>query len=303
VSLPSQSRVWVQRLRRIVLTGGVQRLFELEAGRSRITVTPLRSPRDEFKVSTPVAVSTVRGTEFRTHYDEASKRASTEVLHGEVAVQPRQGHPVAVAADFAAFATPDGTSAVYQLLPPPTLLDAGSPQNDDEVHFDIQPDPAAAGGYHVQVAPDAAFIDVIAETYGNQTAHFPELADGTWFVRVSAIDANGLEGRPATYSFERRLNGIAASVESGRSTGRREYLFRWLVTGGGRHQFRLQLMRDRSDGPVVVDEIGLTADGVVVTDLPAGNYYWHVMTMQFDGKGPPTTNWSPFEQLTIPVEK
>src|SRR3546814_12844687 len=61
-------------------------------------------------------------------------------------------------------------------------------------------------------------IDVIDELVTKTPeANFASLPNGTYFVRVTAIDANGLEGRPSTYAFERRLNRISTSLEERRA--------------------------------------------------------------------------------------
>ena len=44
-----------------------------------------------FLVRTPVSVSSVRGTEFRTAFDAPSGKAATEVIHGVVDVAVTEG--------------------------------------------------------------------------------------------------------------------------------------------------------------------------------------------------------------------
>ena len=54
-------------------------------------------------------------------------------------------------------------------------------------------------------------------------AVFSDVPDGTYFVRVSAIAADGLEGIPRVYAFERRANELAATA----TPGVHEYHFIW----------------------------------------------------------------------------
>jgi hypothetical protein len=300
VSLPSQSRVAVQRLRRTMLTQNVERLFALVNGRVRAVVTPLRDSRDDFRVSTPVAVSAVRGTEFRSSYDgDANRTGATEVLEGEVAVAPDDARPATmVAAGFGALSTAAGTGPPVALLPAPELDRPGRVQGEPELGFSVAPQ-AGAARFHVQVAQDAGFVDVAGEAFAaGPIVALPALPDGTWFVRASAIDAGGLEGVPATYSFVRRLQHLEATAEA-RNTGRyREYLFRWTIMGAGTHRFRFQLMKGTPEGLPVVDLPGLADDRVTITDLEPGTYYWRVMSTQFQ-QGEAHARWSPVEQLTI----
>lgn len=300
VSLPSQSRIDIRRLRRIPLTGGIERLFALENGRARAIVTPAQNADDSFRVSTPVAVSAVRGTEFRARYDEAGSRAATEVLKGRVWVAAAEAETQAltVGAGFGATATARRTSDAVALLPAPVLLRPGRVQDESGLNFDV----ARLGGaaaYHVQVASDAGFLDIIAEASATAASvSLPPIPDGTWFVRISAIDANGMEGLPATYGFQRRLQHITTAFER-RQVGRyREYLFRWMVEGANTHQYRFQLMKGQPDATPMVDEAGLAVSSFVATDLPPGTYYWRVMSVQF-ADDHAFSKWSPVESLTI----
>jgi hypothetical protein len=300
VSLPSQSHVGVRRLRRILLTGGIERLFALERGRARAIVTPAENDDDSFRVSTPVAVSAVRGTEFRARYDEEGALAATEVLEGRVsvAVEGTEQEALSLAAGFGTVATAGGTADAVALLPAPALQRPGRVQDEAELTFEVAP-LADAAAYHVQVASDAGVLDVITEvTAPGESITLPSIPDGTWFVRATAIDTAGIEGLPATYGFQRRLQRIETALDRRRAGRYREYLFRWIVEGAGTHQYRFQLMKDRPDAAPMVDEVGLVADRFIITDLPPGTYYWRVMSIQFaDGGAFP--KWSPIERLTI----
>lgn len=300
VSLPSRSLIAVRRLRRILLTGGIERLFALENGRTRAIVTPAKNADDSFRVSTPVAVSAVRGTEFRAGYEAKSARAATEVLEGRVRVAgaEAQAKYFTLAAGYGTVATASGTTSATALLPAPALQHPGRVQDEPELTFEVAPlDQAAA--YRVQVASDAGFLDVVEETTANTpSVALSSVADGTWFVRTSAIDAKGLEGLPSTYGFQRRLQRIQTALERRKAGRYREYLFRWAVEGAGTRQYRFQLVKDRPDATPMVDEAGLTADSFIVTDLPPGAYFWRVMSLQFvDGAAFP--KWSAVERLTI----
>ncbi|GGB89872.1 peptidoglycan-binding protein LysM [Novosphingobium endophyticum] len=300
VSLPSQSQVGVRRLRRILLTGGIERLFALERGRARAIVTPAANDDDSFRVSTPVAVSAVRGTEFRARYDEEAARAATEVLEGRVsvAVEGAEQKALTVAAGFGTVATASGTADAIALLPSPALQRPGRVQDESELAFEVTPLRDAAA-YRVQVASDAGFLDVISEaTTPGESITLPSIPDGTWFVRTTAIGDAGIEGLPATYGFERRLQRIETALERRRAGRYREYLFRWIVEGSGTRRYRFQLMKDRPDAAPMVDEVGLVADRFVITDLPPGTYYWRVMSIQF-ADGGAFSKWSPIERLTI----
>jgi len=302
VTMPSGSRVRIRRLHRIALTGSVERLFEVEAGRARATVTPMRDPYSNFRVSTPVAVSAVRGTEFRVGYDPGDHRMMTEVLRGKVGVS-------ALSADRAETAVPEGfgvaagaaeNDGAVRLLPAPELASPARVQDGERLRFAVKP-LGDAVAYRIQIAPDADLLDILDETSSPRAeAELPGQPNGSYFVRVAAIDRHGLEGMPATYSFERRLNRIAASVEQRRAGRYRQYLFRWETPDAPRARYRFQLSADPEGGTPLIDETGLTTRRFVVTDLPGGTYYWRVMTLQFEG-GRIYETWTPFRQLRIAI--
>lgn len=297
VALPSQSRVRVDRLRRFSLTGAVERLFSVEQGRARAVVSPL-DEADEFHVTTPISVSAVRGTEFRVRYAADAERAITETLSGEVRMSAARETSRDLAAGFGAVASGMDLSAPVSLLAAPSLVAPGKVQDERELIFELAP-LAGARAYHVQIARDAGFLEVVSEATSHTTeVRLPSIADGTWFVRVAAIDDRGLEGMYETYGFQRRLNAISATVAASRAGDYRQYLFRWEVMGKGERQYRFQLSRQEDASDPIVDEVGLTEQRFVITDLPPGTYYWRVKTLQFvDGEA--HGKWSPIERLTI----
>ncbi|WP_157221176.1 FecR domain-containing protein [Flavisphingomonas formosensis] len=299
VSIPSQSRVTIGRMRKVILTGSIERRFEVEAGRVRTAVTPMKSDDSSFHVVTPVAVAAVRGTEFQIGYDSDRQAETAEVLQGKVAVgTAATGSSVLVPAGFGTVTTPAGAATPVKLLPAPALDNPGRVQNDRELSFAIKL-AADATGYHVEVAHDGDLLDRIAEVRSpTPAATLPSIPAGTYFVRISAIDANGLEGLPAIYGFERRLNRVEGSMETSRSRHMRRYQFRWYSEGDGAKQYRFQLSTQPDGSAPIIDEAGLAATQIAVTNLPGGDYYWRVMSVQFaDGKA--YGAWMPLHHFHI----
>ena len=210
ISLPSQSRIHVQRLRRILLTGGLERRFRLEAGRSQSSVKPFRDPGSSFQVTTPLSVSAVRGTDFRVAIDPTGERALTEVVGGTVGVQAEADmSETAVPKAFGIVSTPSGSEPPVALLPPPQLLTIGR-EGDDGVLISVKPVDGARQ-YRIQLATDLAFQQVFKETVTEtSSATLTGLGSVPFFVRLTAIAASGMEGLPATYAFETRVAAFDA---------------------------------------------------------------------------------------------
>lgn len=233
ISLPSQSRIRIEKLRRVLLSGGFDRNFVLEAGRSRATVTPIKDSGSNFRVTTPLSVSAVRGTDFRVALDPGGERALTEVVGGTVGVAPDEDKDeIAVPRSFGTVATPAGIEQPTALLPGPKLLQVER-TGEDGVQIGMQAVDGATR-YRTQLATDVGFQNVIAETVSDTpTASFSGLGNVSFFVRLTAIAASGLEGLPATYALGARPVAVDSSADAG-GTGLRRIQFS--LAGHGRTQ-------------------------------------------------------------------
>nr|WP_246438906.1 FecR domain-containing protein [Novosphingobium piscinae] len=287
ITVPSQSVVRIVRLRRLLINQAVEREFATQSGRVRARVTPMGDPASSFRVTTPITVSAVRGTDFRVNYDAAAARALTEVEDGQVAFALGQNDaPAAARPDlaraetmlapgFGALATPGKVGTATALLASPRLVDPDRAQTEPDLAFSVVPDDQAAG-YRLQIGRDAGLLDLIDETSGS-TPRFslPGVPTGTYFVRIAALDAQGAEGRGRTYAFDRVLNAVAGSATA---EGRR-YRFKWTSAADGTPQFRFRLVRkDRPDLPIVDEALG-TAREISVTALRPGEYSWRVLSL------------------------
>lgn len=295
VALPSQSRVRVERMRRTLLADNVERSFAIENGRARANVAPMDNPRSDFRITTPVASSAVRGTEYRVSYDRDRGRATSEVLEGRVEFGTADAQPQMLAAGYGGASH---LTAPKPLLPAPDLIRPGRVQDEEQLHFTVRPQ-SGTTGYHGQIARDAGFLEVIDEVHGEVAdLVLPGHANGTYFVRVAAIDAEGLVGQPATYGFERRLNRLTTSLEQSRAGRYRQYLFRWHTPDQPDGQYRFQMSTNADGSAPIVDEPGLADSSFLLTDIPSGTYYWRVMTLGFED-GRVYEKWSPLQQLRI----
>jgi hypothetical protein len=301
ITVPSQSRLRIARLRRILLTHGVDRVFAVEQGRSESTVTPLDNPQSRYLITTPVASSAVRGTVFRVGFDGAANRATTEVVQGVVGVAGTgaAGGETATPAGFGVKIAADGAPIQVKLLAAPKIANAGKVQDEPALSFAMTP-LAGAKAYHLQLANDAGFVDLFREsTSETGTVTFDNVADGTYFVRATAIDENGLEGLASVYSFNRELNALSGGPPAASGDAKmRRYLFRWSTAGDGVKTFRFQLYDTPAGKAALVDQAGLSEPLITVTDLKAGDYYWRVTVSTF-AKGRLVDKTGELQQLHI----
>ena len=304
ITLPSNTRIRIAKLRQVLINNAPQRVFQLDQGRGAISATPAQTPGARFEVRTPVSVSAVRGTEFRV--GAAGDRAQTEVLKGAVGVDAGSVATDAppVQAGFGVSASAAGVGAPVELLPAPKLGAGGQTQSDALVRFTVEPVPGAVA-YRLQLARDAGFVDIFAEattqttTQERPTADFGQVANGTYFVRLTAIDKGGLEGFPADYSFDRDLDTLdAAEPADSREGKHRQFLFRWSSAGDGVRNYRFQLFAGAEAKVPVVDQPGLAEPQLTLTDLPPGGYAWRVAAVRFKD-GAVTEKVGPLQTLQI----
>lgn len=304
ITIPSKSRIKVSQMRELLLGGGVNFEFTVDQGRAEATVSTLKNKNDRFRMRTPIAVSAVRGTKFRIAYEGAGKPSLTEVLEGGVGVASSAVKtsvtPDVVGAGFGASASASGAIATEALLVAPTMLNPGRLQKDVAVTINVTP-VATASGYHVQLAQDAGFIDMVAaKRSATPTIVFDGIANGSYFVRAMAIAPSGLEGMSETYSLRRVLNVVgaeAAALEPG------VYQFKWLSQGEGKRSYRFQLLRNAKDTVALVDEVGLSDTAITLKGLAPGTYFWRVAARQFSAEGV-SDSWTSAEKMIVSaVEK
>lgn len=283
VTLPSQSRVRVARLRTILLNGALDQEMRVETGRAEASVAPVRTPGG-FAIRTPVAVSAVRGTQFRVSYDHEADRAATEVIEGlvGVATQGAVGEDALLEASARqAVVSAKGAAHLTALAPAPELLQPDKIQSAPTVVLTVKPQ-ADIAYYRARLANDAGMTDAFAEARSltsSDAITFDDLEDGAYFVRLTAVTADGVEGLASNYTLLRARNGLNNMAASmfGRGQERR-YLFRWEAQGAGDVHFRFQLRPVSSELDVqpVIDEARLDAPEITLTGLKPGDYEWRV---------------------------
>jgi hypothetical protein len=274
MTLPTQSRVRIVQMRQFLLTKSTDFDFSVEKGRTEISVTPAANPNNLFRLRTPIAVSAVRGTKFRIGYESQNDPSLTEVIEGKVAVDG--ANPAAatatVPAGFGAAAAASGDVGTEELLPAPAIADAARMWRNRFLDFDLLP-VATARGYKLQLAHDADFQDMVAETRSATTKlRLAGIDNGIYFARAMAIAPSGLEGLSQTVQIKRELAPLVASVTG--ASGQRRFM--WETDGRGEPLFRLQLFPGSMNATPFIDETGMTGNSMKIDALPTGTYVWRV---------------------------
>ncbi len=189
----------------------------LEQGQVESYVIKRASDHDRFQIVTPVGVL---GVHFRVRNDDGGE-ALLEVLNGQVAVnrdektsgfhpaRPVAKRPKGVEADEVQVMArqglriqKQGTLTPIDLLPAPRLLGQAGQTGNVPVWQLIMKPIEGAKRYRAQVATDAAFLDIKQEQFSSTPeVKFRGLKAFFYHVRLSAYDAQGLEGEAGVYDI------------------------------------------------------------------------------------------------------
>ncbi len=293
ISLPSNSRVKLAKLRVTRYTKSPRTEVMLLRGRVESQVSPLESNKGRFEVHSPRSVAGVRGTHFRVRM--VGDGIANEVLSGSVAVgRDKQPASLMLAAGKGNIIDASSVGAAVDLLPAPQLAGSGTQANHPSAKFALTP-AAGAHGYHLQIATDPKAQNILAESVSTDSSmKLPDIEDGDYFVRVSAIDKYGLEGLAETHAVTlkgRAGKAAAPGAPFVADSGDKNITLRWPAQSG--QKFMLQVAR-------VPDFTWLlftnhTAMPEARLPRPAfGTYYARVQTVNADGSASPYSPASSF---------
>src|SRR5690606_29782511 len=151
-----------------------------------------------FEIRTPVSVTGVRGTRLRVR--SAQDGSQSEVLHGRAHLAT-SGKQAAVLrrGEGAATSASGEFLGVRPLLPAPQLA---APTRGGQGWVAQFPAVPGAQAYLVQVAQDDAGTQLISsKRFDSPEVTYGAQGTGTFYVRVRAIDGDGVMGEDAVLSF------------------------------------------------------------------------------------------------------
>ena len=283
------SRVLVRRDSELRLVRSSQALIhagalveiDLLRGALENVVKPVANPSGRFEIRAPAAIAAVRGTQFRVSATDTHSR--TEVLEGGVLV----ANPAGQSATGAGLGT---LAALGRAPDPPTPLLAAPdlstlPERFERLPIDW-PLPAVAGaaGYRTQFAPDDRFsLLVLDEVAAAPRARALDIADGSYVLRMRAIDAKGLEGLSAERALvvhARPEPPLLIEPAPDAVTVSERPTFRWSRANAAWH-YRLEITpADASTGTTPLQKTVTPADGATIqVELPVGVHSWRVASV------------------------
>lgn len=229
--------------------------------------------------------------------DATSDRATVEVVEGIVAVT---GNDVsqAVHAGFATQVLPEkAPSKPVELLSAPVFINPLAVMENDTDKLSWQPVNGAIK-YQIQLSDNQRFSRILWESQTqNPFVTLPKKPDNHYFVRVSAIDINDIEGWSSSHQYTINLQPYAPQVQPYNAT---ENMISWQVNQGP-NRFQLQLSVDSSFNEFMVNT-QTSNTSYSIESLDYGDYYWRVAQLDEHGRGPfsRVNNFSYKPVLSVP---
>jgi hypothetical protein len=268
--------------------------LKLQSGRLQTVVKPHRDV-GRFEIETPVAISAVRGTVFRTGYSAAGSDGTTETLEGTVSVAGGSAGVLVHDGFGTRVNQGQAPSAPVALLPPPDLAAVPARSTGTSLRVPLR-DLSGAKTYRVQLSTDADFnalvMDVLSDAPVVTVGGVP---DGNYWLRARGIDPSDIEGRDAVMQLVRHLlpEPPVPVTAAGRSVAG-PVPFEWSGGSAGA-RYRLQVARDPAFADLVLERQDVAATGDTEALAP-GRYYWRVAGIDAGGE---RGDWSVAADLAV----
>ncbi|AZC39855.1 FecR domain-containing protein [Pseudomonas chlororaphis] len=269
--LPPRSHVLLSRDRQ----HGAPQII-LQDGEVESYVPKRPTQYNSFEVTTPQGVLGVRGTHFRVRINNP-KSSLVEVLDGRVvtlsSLSPSRKEVVIEHNQGLVFSS-KGELHVKPLLraPQDAEHESSAPGNPDW-RIRTQTIPGAVA-YFAQVSRSADFLNIEQDQLSPRPEFiFKGLEDAFYYVRIVAIDAQGLRGDPASFLLLHRVtNGAGAARNNVHSTH-----FNWVAPAHANTlRYHLQIADNASFNSPLIDQHDIEGTSITIKDLPPGTLYWRV---------------------------
>lgn len=304
VLLQQDSALDLDRMSAYGKTGMVDTRLRLQHGRINSDVTHLIGTGAHFSVSTPEAISSVRGTHFRVIADAASHRSQTEVTGGRVAVTGEHRQVLVPSGSGVSVAHGSGPAAVSRLLDAPSLqCPAGTVrQLPVTLHWSAL---GATSHYRVQVASDARFSTLLTDRIVDATRiAVDSLSDGEHAVRVRGIDGNKLEGMDGTCMITvaaHPLPPLVLAPQDGSLVHEDRPVFRWTQS-----EEAVAYVWQLADEPTFAQPLAekeTRGDHVrSPRQLPLGRHFWRIASRDRQGRLGPYGQPIAFDRVAEPAQ-
>lgn len=273
----------------------------LEEGEAEIRANPAKVPGSRFLIDTPIAFATTRGTTYRVRAKADSTAA--EVTEGLIGVGNELGK-TQVRKGFGTLAKADEPpKKPTKLLPAPKV-----PQIDQVVRYlpgKLSWDKVAkAAQYRSQISPDQAFQSIVYD----QISSHPKmglptlLQDQTYWIRVSGISAQGLQGLSSVQKIDvaaRPFPPVRQGPLASDSLYAGEIEFSWSRPETAA-EFVFEIATDKAFDQVVKRQEGISETKYTALVEQPGQYFWRVSSVTQAGKHGPVGHAGQIKVKPVP---
>jgi len=282
-------------------TGMVDTRIRVIQGKVETNAQKNKGPGSRLDISTPSAISSVRGTQYRV--SNSSENVSTvEVIEGEVAVAgDKPNNIISVTAGLGTrIEKGQAPSKPVELLPAPKITTKNQ-------LFEIPPiitwqAISNARRYNITLSDNKQFKSILWQTLTDDTKiELPnKLADGKYWYRISAIDSLGIEGIPVDTPFTLNLFPYAPvlnnTTERFNNNSSNKSLSWTADNKTNADSYLIEVAKDKSFTQEVLKKSLKSAQFTLPDSLPFGEYYWRVSAIINNDQGPASSiyqfNWA-----------
>ncbi len=289
LSLEENSELKVQFLGGYEYTGLTDSRLYLKQGRLETQVTPRKDTANHFIISTPVSVTSVRGTDYRVSAEPQNETSKTEVLEGGVLVSSSD-KALLIPHGFGTIAAVDREPIPpVKLLDPPSIEDVPRLLERVPVQLKLMDLPKDQG-YRVQISDTPQFDNLLFnKPFSSAMIRTVDLPDGKYQMRVRGIDKNGLEGKNSQFPFV--LNALPEppfllEPKPGEGILEEAPTFKW-AENKANQGYHFQVAETKDFTEVLVNISNNTETGLTLEKpLKIGKFYWRVAAIDQEGDGP-----------------
>lgn len=279
-----ESRFTINYLIRLA-DGSIKADFTLNRGDLVHWMQKKLGPNDSFRTRTPIAITGIRGTEYRLK-TTAAHANTVETLRGVVEVASsgrsitlasgngsriRQGRPPEPPRPLPQ--APDGSAIASLYRSQPVMIHI--PSHDQ------------AQSFRLRITADQMGQETLVDKTTDRAGRFTitNLTDGAYFAFLTASDAEGFESRPTgPLPFTLRTNPsaplVTAPKNNGMAWGKRTTI-EWLASEMADH-YSLQVATD-AEFTHLIDQQSVTEARYTTPELQPGLYHCRVQTVTADG--------------------
>lgn len=276
LNLQPNSTVGIEISQQVTQTKTIRVKLKLNQGRAEVHANPEHHAGDQFEVETPSAVAVVRGTKFRVAAN--GDIGIQETLEGSVGFATAK-QSVIVNRGFGTVAEKGKAPLTPQALPATPSINGFANQFDFlPIAFNLNQQ-ADARVIFAQVSKDNTFENLVLEQSvvvngGAKNIAFNDLADGQYFLKLRAQDAQGLQGRDTVHPFVVDVLPLPPTELRSEKTFIGHELS-WTEMSGS-NGYIVQVASDVGFNDVLVEKTLIYHSYYLTEGLPESGAYWRV---------------------------